>query len=222
MLTDQKKMQNPCDTILRDNEILKLRVDTYEREIEDLRQCSRGNCILIHRIPEEREEITDELALDIFNNKVGLDVDLSELDRTHRLGPWPVADDDDTGSQKKNERKIRPIIVKFLSYRGKSKVIKAGRIWKAEKYPSPRPSSKVGGICWEKLKKGWGSGMPGPMTAKSLPKETTAFMTFQLNFKLCICKRAVIALRQWSQVQKKFVQLNCNSNECIVIVLWKA
>ena len=87
MLTGQKKMQNTCDTILRDNEILKHRVDTYEREIEDLQQHSRGNCILIHRIPEEREEITDELALDIFNNKVGLDVDLSELDRTHRLGP---------------------------------------------------------------------------------------------------------------------------------------
>ena len=40
MLTDQKKMQNTCDTILRDNEILKLRIDTYEREIEDLQQYS--------------------------------------------------------------------------------------------------------------------------------------------------------------------------------------
>ena len=87
MLTDQKKMQNTCDTILRDNEILKLRVDTYKREIEDLQWYSRRNCILIHGIPEERDDNICELALDIFNNKLGVGVDLSELDRTHRLGP---------------------------------------------------------------------------------------------------------------------------------------
>ena len=133
MLTDQKKMQNTCDTILRDNEIQKRRVDTYEREIEDLQQYSRRNCILIHGIPEEREENTGELALDIFNNKLGLGVDLSELDRTHRLGPRPVADDDDTNSQDENECKIRPIIVKFLSYRVRSTVIKARRNLKGKK-----------------------------------------------------------------------------------------
>ena len=145
MLTDQKKTQNTCDTMLMDNEILKLRVDTYEREIEDFQQYSRRNCILIHGIPEEREENTDGLALDIFNNKLGLDVDLSGLDRTHRLGPRPVADDDDTNSQHENERKIRPIIVKFLFYRVRSNVIKARR--KCRKYPSPKPWSKVGEIC---------------------------------------------------------------------------
>ena len=52
--------------------------------------------------------------------------------------------------------------------------------------------------------------MPGLMTAKSLPKEitsflgSTAFMTFQLNFKLSICKTAVIVLRRRSQVLKNF------------------
>ena len=44
--------------------------------------------------------------------------------------------------------------------------------------------------------------MPGPMTAKSLPKEltlmlgSTAFITFQLNFKLSISKTAVVILRR--------------------------
>ena len=53
--------------------------------------------------------------------------------------------------------------------------------------------------------------MPSPVTAKSLPKEitlllgSTAFMTFQLNFKLSICKTAVIVLRPRSQVLKKFL-----------------
>ena len=88
---------------------------------------------MIHGIPEEREENTGELALDIFNNKLGLGVDLSELDRTHRLGPRPVADDHDTNSQDENERKIRPIIVKFLSYRIRSTVIKARRNLKGKK-----------------------------------------------------------------------------------------
>ena len=43
MSTAQTKMQYTCDTVLRENEILKLRVDTYEREIEDLQQYSRRN-----------------------------------------------------------------------------------------------------------------------------------------------------------------------------------
>ena len=104
MLTDQKKMQNTCDTILRDNEILKLRVDTYEREIQDLPNSTLEETVFWYTdIPEEREEDTGELALDIFNNKLDLGVDLSELDRTHRLGPRPVADDDDTNSQDENE-----------------------------------------------------------------------------------------------------------------------
>ena len=50
-----------------------------------------------------------------------------------RLGPPPVADDDDTDSQEENERKIRPIIVKFLSYRVRNKVIKARRNLKGRK-----------------------------------------------------------------------------------------
>ena len=60
MLTAQKKMQNTCDIMLRENEILKLLVDTYKREIEDLQQYSRINCILIHEIPEEKEETANE------------------------------------------------------------------------------------------------------------------------------------------------------------------
>ena len=126
-------MKNTCDIMLRENEILKLCVDTNDREIEDLQQYSRRNCILIHRIPEEREETTDELALGIFNNKLGLDIDFSELDRTHLLGPPPVVDDGDTDSEKENEREIRPIIAKFLSYRVRSKVIKARRNLKGRK-----------------------------------------------------------------------------------------
>ena len=108
-------MKNTCDIMLRENEILKLCVDTNDREIEHLQQYSRRNCILIHRIPEEREETTDELALGIFNNKLGLDIDFSELDRTHLLGPPPVVDDGDTDSEEENEREIRPIIAN--SYR---------------------------------------------------------------------------------------------------------
>ena len=88
---------------------------------------------MIHGIPEEREEITDELALEIFDNKLGLEVDLSELDCTHRLGPRTVADDDDTDSQEENKRKISPIIVKFLSYRVRSEVIKARTNLKGKK-----------------------------------------------------------------------------------------
>ena len=157
---------------------------------------------MIHGIPEEREENTGELALDIFNNKLGLGVDLSELDRTHRLGPEPVADDDDTNSQDENERKIRPIIVKFLSYRVRSTVIKARRNLKGEKVSITEALVKGRRDLLRKAQERMGFRNAWPYDGKSLPKEitlllgSTAFMTFQLNLKLSICKTAVVILRQ--------------------------
>ena len=48
-------------------------------------QYSRRNCLLVHGIPEDQTDTTDAV-LSLCNRQLGLDLDRSEIDRSHRLG----------------------------------------------------------------------------------------------------------------------------------------
>lgn len=82
-----------------------------EERVDDLEQYSRRNCLLIHGIPEKTRESTTDLSLDLFYNKLGIDIDYHDIDRTHRIG-----------SQRRSGSKPRPIIVKFVSYQARDEV----------------------------------------------------------------------------------------------------
>ena len=79
--------------------------------IESLKGCldrqeqySRRNCLLIHGLPESKNENTDELVIDTIKEKMGEEIEKNERDRSHRL------------SAPKNNGKSRPIIRKFVRY----------------------------------------------------------------------------------------------------------
>ena len=67
-------------------------------------QYSRRNCLLVHGLPEEKNEKTDSKAINLIKEKLGIELDERDIDRSHRLG-------------KLNNGKTspRPIIVKFSS-----------------------------------------------------------------------------------------------------------
>ena len=67
-------------------------------------------------VKESQEESTDKIVLHIFLNNLGVRLDLSEIDRSHRLGPKKPDQDGNVTS--------RPIIIKFISYRSRQKVFK--------------------------------------------------------------------------------------------------
>ena len=56
---------------------------------------------------EDKDGSTDDPVLKLFNEKLGVAVDISMIDRSHRLGPV----------RGENNPKPRPVIVKFCSYR---------------------------------------------------------------------------------------------------------
>ena len=49
------------------------------------RQEQLGNCLLIHEIPENKDEDTDTLALEILNTKMEIKVIQNHIDRTHKI-----------------------------------------------------------------------------------------------------------------------------------------
>lgn len=101
------------------DEISNLREENCKlREIIDNQeQYSRRNCLLIHGIAESQNENTDEVVLDILHNQLALfdhDVNINSFDRSHRLGMMR--------NNKGRRGTKRPIIVKFMSYRTRSKI----------------------------------------------------------------------------------------------------
>ena len=94
----------------------------YELKFDEVEQYSRRSCLIMTCVKESQEESTDKIVLDIFLNNLGVRLDLSEIDRSHRLGQ-KKADQDRNVSN-------RPIIIKFISYRSIQKVYKVKRNWK--------------------------------------------------------------------------------------------
>lgn len=113
-----KELEKTCNELKCQNKDL-------EWDIDSIEQYGRRNCLLFHGIPEstnDRVENTDGIVVDIMRNKLNINVDITDLDRSHRLG------------RRVNPRmstqlasKPRPIIVKFLAYNIRAEVFRKKR-----------------------------------------------------------------------------------------------
>ena len=54
-------------------------------ELDDISQYGRRNCILIHGATEVRGKDTVNIAVNLFNTKLNIPINKSDLDRSHRL-----------------------------------------------------------------------------------------------------------------------------------------
>ena len=98
-------------------------IEVLKHSLDRQQQYSRRNCVLIHGIPEQKGEDTDEQALKIIREELGETVEKSDLDRTHRIGAF-----------KEDKSKCRPIIVKFSRYNVRDKVFKNKKKLKGKGY----------------------------------------------------------------------------------------
>ncbi|KAJ4433826.1 hypothetical protein ANN_16138 [Periplaneta americana] len=82
------------------------RIASLERKLEDkqdaLEQYQRRQSLRIFGIPENNNEDTDQIAIEVAA-KVGVNLVVSDIDRSHRVG--------------RQGDRPRPVIVKFVSYR---------------------------------------------------------------------------------------------------------
>ena len=74
---------------------------------------------MIHGINESEKEDTDEIALDIIKNAVGIDVTMEAIERTHRVGLKKKS-----VTTRNSKPKTRPIIVRFASMRVRMEVFR--------------------------------------------------------------------------------------------------
>ncbi|XP_062606558.1 uncharacterized protein LOC134268329 [Saccostrea cucullata] len=100
---------------------LEAQVENLTTRMDDMEQYSRRTCLKFTGIPENKDENTDQMILNVINNYV-LDtedekMDLYQISRSHRVGRPP--NNDNRQDQGKGQRP-RDIIVKFVSYRDRA------------------------------------------------------------------------------------------------------
>ena len=106
---NEKKIEELNGTVSKMNE----RIEELENKIDRQEQYSRRNCILIHGIAENKEENTDQQAIDFINENLDIKIDEIDIDRSHRIGRYD-----------KTKKKARPIIVKFARYNVRGRVFR--------------------------------------------------------------------------------------------------
>ena len=65
-------------------EILEEEKQSQGKEIDDLEQYSRRNCLLLHGVVETNVERTDDIIIKTCAEVLGIDVKQEDLDRSHR------------------------------------------------------------------------------------------------------------------------------------------
>ena len=91
-------------------------------ELDSINQYGHRNCILIHGLAGDKREDTDTTAVNLFNTKLNIPIEKSDLDRSHRLN-----------TKKRNSNRPRPIIVKFNSYNKRADVFRVKKQLKGTK-----------------------------------------------------------------------------------------
>ena len=61
------------------------KLNGFTEQVDLQEQYSRRNCLLIHGITKGNQENTDNLALEIFREKLDIALTQRDLDRTHRI-----------------------------------------------------------------------------------------------------------------------------------------
>ena len=65
---------------------LRGKVDDITVETDSQEQYSRRNCLLIHGLPESKNENTVLLAMEAIETKMNIKITDNDIDRTHRIG----------------------------------------------------------------------------------------------------------------------------------------
>lgn len=95
------------------NRDLERRLDRATAAIDELEQYGRRNALRVsNEWPEVENENTDLLILSMANDQLGVQLEPTDISRSHRVGSSFA-------------KKPRPVLVKFTSYRARERVFRA-------------------------------------------------------------------------------------------------
>ena len=120
ILQEIKQVKSDVQELRADIDNLYKEINYQEDRLDDMEQYSRRNCLLLHGLPETPNEDSTSAALDVLGSKLGIQIDISAIDRCHRVGAMRKTR---TAAAAVKEGP-RPLIIKFVSYRNRDAVWK--------------------------------------------------------------------------------------------------
>ena len=105
---DRKVKEKIINSLKQEVNGVNERVKSIEKVSDDHEQYSRRNCLLIHGIEEDKDEVIDDIVVNMLQDKLELGISKKDIDRSHRI-------------RKPSPTKKRPIIVKFVPYNDRHK-----------------------------------------------------------------------------------------------------
>lgn len=106
--TENERLDKDIKSLRKENKTLKTTVCKLEKAVDAGEQYSRRNSLRMSGVEESNTENTDTIVLDVAR-AIGSEVDINEIDRSHRVGKPKVG-------------KNRDIIIKFATYRARQKL----------------------------------------------------------------------------------------------------
>ena len=119
---ERKEREEIINNLTENVSRLTQKVDDLSEAVEKQEQYSRRNCLLLHGIPEKKQENTDELCIKAINEHLDLDINDRDIDRTHRIG-----------NPRNTDEKPRPIIIKLVRYNDRKKIFDSKKKLKGKK-----------------------------------------------------------------------------------------
>ena len=103
-------------------EIVSLREDVKKlKEVnDDYEQRNRNDCLVLHGLPESNAENTDEIVVEQIKEKMGIDISIDDIKRSHRLGTRRSTNVRSTRAVKPPPP--RPIIFRLMNFRKRSEI----------------------------------------------------------------------------------------------------
>ena len=125
-LEDKSKVQNVVtDSLNAENERLRGEIKVLKDAVDRNEQVSRSSNLLLHGVPEEINEVTDDICCRIISEKLNIEISVNDIARSHRLGAVKSQ-----MSTRKSKPYARPIIVKFVNLRKRLEVFRSKRYLK--------------------------------------------------------------------------------------------
>ncbi|XP_071504671.1 uncharacterized protein [Diadema antillarum] len=117
-----KQRDEKISELASSSEKLQKKIKYLESELEKQEQYSRRQCLRVYGLPESPKENTDDAILALAS-KIGVDLDVRDLDRSHRITSKPRSGDRSTNHQ--SPAKPRPLLVKFARYNARNQMYAA-------------------------------------------------------------------------------------------------
>ena len=111
-----------------ENKNLNEKINKMTIQMDDQEQRSRNDCLLIHGIDEQVNDNTDNIALQVINQELGIELTVDGIQRSHRVGPKK-----ETRNTRSSKPNPRPIIVRFANWRKRNEVFRAKKMLKGKR-----------------------------------------------------------------------------------------